>query len=139
MIKSTVKVFQDFPRITALIEARTIEACDAAAEAGVAVARERAAGVSDVEIVPTRPTVNGYASGIKFEKFIWRFFDKGTLGKHVGKLKRNRRETWTVNRDNPYVAHRGDIQGKGIAPRRISSPARTAGRRALIARLRGTA
>lgn len=136
MITARVNVFADFPAITAELEARTVRACDEAAVAGRSVAEAQAEGISDVLIVATHPTADGFRSGIKFTKHQWLVFDKGSLGKRTARLKRpnSRKESWRVRRGtNPYTAHRRDVTGKGIAARNISNPARAAGRKALIA------
>lgn len=138
MITAIVKAFNEVPAITEAVVARTRVGLDEAAKVGAEVATAKAAGISEVEIVPTQETADGMRSGIRFTDFRWRFFDKGTLGKHRGKLKRARRDSWTVRRGtNPYVAQRRDVSGKGIEPREISNPARAAGRRVLLARIRG--
>lgn len=134
MIRATVKVFQDFPLVTAEIEYRTLQALNQAAEDGGAVANLQAGNIGGVKTIPAHTTAEGAVSGIKFDNWLWRIFDKGSLGKHVGKLQRNRQESWTVTRNgNPYVAYRGDVTGEGVDPRNISNPARAAGKKALIA------
>lgn len=143
MITSTIKTFERFPELTAEVEALTLRALEEAAKDGQAVADERADGVTTFNVIPAHRTATGFASGLRARNSIWRVFDKGSLGKRGARLKRPnlRAAAWTVrpgesNRSGPYTAHRGDVEGKGIAARQISNPARTAGRHALIEALR---
>jgi hypothetical protein len=136
---SRVNVFNFFPELTAEIERRTIRALEAAAEAGRAVANVEQGNLRrQFEVVQVRPTGAGFAAGIKGSPLV-RIFDKGSLGKHVGALKSTRKPSWQVNRgSNPYLAERhDDLSGKGVTARRIINPARLAGRKALVAGIRG--
>jgi hypothetical protein len=134
MITSTIRTFDHFPQLTAEIEARTVRALDHAASAGAAVANAAGERISTFIVVPAHPTGQGFASGIRARNPLWRIFDKGSLGKRHARLKKDRRmDEWMVNRGgSPYTASRGDTTGKGVEPRNISTPARTAGRRALL-------
>lgn len=146
-ITSRVQVHDDFGRISELVDRETIRSLDQAAEAGLQVATSRAhtangKQVSTFQLIPAHGTADGFASGIRANNPLWRIYDKGTLGKRRGALKgRNRRkDTWAVRPGKAdregYEASRGDISGKGIPPADISNPARTAGRKTLIAALR---
>lgn len=141
MTVARVNTFSFFPQLTAEIEARTLRALEDAAAVGKAVAEERAntpKPIAHFEVVPVRGIGDGFASGVKAGP-LTRIFDKGSLGKHSGELKRDRRPSWEVKRgSNPYTASRSDdLSGKGVSPRRIITPARLAGRKALIAGIRG--
>jgi hypothetical protein len=135
-VKSTIRTFDYFPALTAEIEARTRAALVAAAEAGMEVANEKAADISTkihFRVLPVHETTEGLSAGIKSSTPLFRIFDKGSLGKHRGHLKRGRKSSWDVKRrGSSYTAHRGDVEGKGIEPRDITNPARAAGRKALI-------
>lgn len=135
MITSTIRTFDHFPQLTAEIEARTIRALDEAATAGAAVANAASERIrTTFSVIPAQASVDGFASGIKARNPIWRVFDKGSLGKRHARLKQDRRkDVWPVDRrGSEYTAHRGDTTGKGIEPYNISTPARAAGRRALL-------
>lgn len=138
MITSTIRTFDYLPRLTLELERRTVRALNAAAAAGAAVANERATGITSFSVIPAERGPEGFVSAIRARNPIWRVFDKGSLGKRTARLKRDRRkDSWQVTRrGTTYTAHRGDIDGKGIAPRSISNPARTAGRAALLAAIR---
>ncbi len=141
MTTSRVSTFTFFPELTAEIETRTLRALETAALAGKAVAEQRAntpKPIAHFETVPVRSVGDGYASGLRAGP-LTRIFDKGSLGQHAGEPKRGRKPDWEVNRgSNPYTAHRSDdLSGKGVSPRRIILPARLAGRKALIAGIRG--
>ena len=139
MITSRIRTFETFPQLTAHVEELTMRALAQAAEAGKAAADERAQGITEFSVVVPRRTADGFASGIRARNPIWRVFDKGSLGKRTARLKRPnlRKDSWKVSRrGSTYEAHRGDTAGEGVAPRTISNPARTAGRRALLAAIR---
>lgn len=144
MIRATVKVFEDFPRVTEQVERAAVHGLEAAVEVAAAVAQENASIDLELELVRPHGDVEGYSAGIKSKAKgradgapIARFFDKGTLGKHKGQLKRPRRPSWTAHSRNgtPYTAHRGDVAGKGIEAEGFFGKARAAGRRALKARI----
>lgn len=139
MITSRVNVTENFSRVTEEIELRTVRALNAAAVEATHVAESRAntpKPIARFEAIPARNIGDGYASGVHAGP-LTRIFDRGSLGKHTGPLRRERRPSWEVNRGaNPYTAHRsGDLAGKGVAPRRILTAARTAGRKVLLERL----
>lgn len=135
---SRLDVRDFFPEITAEVRRRTVAALNAAAVAG-ALAADRAANspkpIARFTVLPARGTDDGFASGVNAGP-LTRIFDKGSLGKHQGRTKRPGKASWEVNRGtNPYLARRGDVEGEGIAPRRIFNQARKAGRDALRRRL----
>lgn len=140
MIRSTVTLTDRFPEITTEIRRRTIAALDAAAVAGAQEGDRRAntpKPIARFTVIPAHPTHEGFAAGVKVGPLA-RIFDKGSLGKRRGALKRDRRQPeWEVNRGaNPYTARRhSDLEGKGVAPRHIFNAARTAGRKQLLNRL----
>lgn len=142
MIGSSVRIRDDFGELTAAVDRQTIDALNAAAAAGRAVAQERSAGTgSDTEwtIIPAHATHEGFAAGIRARTPTWRIFNKGSLGKRTAALKQpgRRKEFWEVKRGaNVYTANRGDVTDKGVAAKNISNPARTAGRRTLLERIR---
>lgn len=137
---SRIDVRDHFSEITAEVRRRTVAALNAATVAG-ALAADRAANspkpIARFATVPARPAEDGFVAGVKAGPLV-RIFDKGSLGKHRGALKRPRtKASWKVNRgSNPFVAHRGDIAGEGVAPRRILNQGRKAGREALLRRIR---
>lgn len=139
MITSTVKVTDRFPEITAEIERRTRAALNAAAEEAARIADERAnhpKPIAHFTVIHAHGTGDGYESGIHAGP-LTRIFDKGSLGAHVGTVKRARKTSWRVRRGtNPYTAERRSLAG-GIAPRRIFTAARAAGRAVLKQRLTG--
>lgn len=145
MITSRVSLHDEgFARLDAEIDRRTIDALNAAAADGARVANERAKTkngkqVGMFHVVPAYGSYDGFAAGIKSHNPLWRIFDKGTLGKRRAATKRPRKTSWEVARaedSQPYEAHRGDIDGKGIDPSHISNAARTAGRKTLLGTLR---
>lgn len=146
MIRSTLKVFEFFPQITARVEQAAVEGLNAAASEAAQVAQANASIDLQLQVQPAHGDVEGYSAGIVSRRQtsaagkttpIARFFDKGTLGKHRGTLKRPRKSSWTETSPagNPYTAHRGDIAGKGIDPEAFFGKARAAGRRKLLARI----
>lgn len=140
MITSRVSAIDDFGRVIDEVERRSTRALNDAARAAAQTFEERAAGIpgSEITVIPAHGTHNGFAAGIRARGPLWRIFDKGSLGKRTARLKRNRRkDSWTVKRgDGEHTADRRDVDGKGIAARNISNPARTAGRKALIRGIR---
>jgi hypothetical protein len=144
MIKSTIRTYDTIPHLTARLREQTVAALDAAAEAGKEVADERGQGIHDATftIVPAHDFGERIIAGVLAKSPLYRIFDKGSLGKRTAALKRPnlRKEKWPVNRRGAaYEAHRGDITGKGVSARQITNPARTAGRRALLERIRNLA
>lgn len=139
MIKSTIHTFDTLPHLTEKMLEKTRVALDHAAEAGKEVAEQRAEGISTFTAIPAHPVAEGLAAGIRGSNPLFRIFDKGSLGKRTARLKRPnlRKESWKVGRKgSAYEAHRRDVEGKGISARQITNPARTAGRKALIERIR---
>ena len=152
MITSQVKVFQRFPQVTRDVETAAKEGLEAAAVEAAAVAQAGASIDLEIEVVPVHGDISGYSAGIKARRtssrgrrggtaeenttpIAW-FFDRGTLGNRKRRLKRPRKESWTVTRGGAtYTAHRRDIAGKGIQPERFFGKARTAGRRKLLERI----
>lgn len=139
MITSRVQAIPRFGELEELIQARTQAALNAAAAAGVEVANARAQGITEFHVLPAGRAPEGYRSGIKAANPIWHVFDKGSLGKRVAKLKRDRRkDSWPVTRKRTtYTAHRRSTDTGGVDARNIANPARTAGRHALLAALQG--
>ena len=147
MIRSSVKVFQRFPEITARVEQACREGLDAAAAEAAAVAQAGASIQLELEEIPAHGDVDGYSAGIKSRRKtanpgrttpIAIFFDKGTLGKRRGRLKQpgRREDQWPVKRGAGYTAHRsGDLEGKGVEAERFFLKARTAGRAKLLDRI----
>lgn len=144
MIRSQINVFERFGRITEQVEAAAVDGVNAAVHEAARVAQDHASIDLDLELIPAHGDVDGYTGGIKSKRTsssgrqtpIARFFDQGTLGKRRRPTKRPRKTSWTVNRaDTTYTAHRGQIEGKGIAPEGFFGKARAAGRRALLARI----
>lgn len=138
VLRTTLRVTDHFAEITRELERRVVAAVDHAAVEG-ARAAEAAANtpkpIARFRVIPARNVGTGYAAGVKAGPLV-RIFEKGSLGKHQGKLKRAGKPSWEVNRGaNPFVAHRGDVEGEGIAPRRILAAGRRAARAALRQRL----
>lgn len=151
-IRSGVKVFQRFPEITKRVEEACKEGLDAAALEAAAVAQASASIDLELEVQRAEGTVDGYSAGIKSRRtssrgrrggtadqnatpIAW-MFDRGTLGKRRKKLKRPRKESWPVTRKgSTFVAHRQDVDGKGIEPEGFFGKGRAAGRRKLLERI----
>lgn len=139
MIRSHIDLTDRMGEITIELERRTVVALNEAAIEAARVADAAANTPKPIAHFAAVPAVNvgdGYASAVRTTP-LTRIFDHGSLGKRNARLKEDRREPeWEVKRgSNPYTAHRGDIEGKGIAPRNILNAARRAGRRILIDRL----
>lgn len=138
-LRTTIKVTDHFNVIDDLLERRVIDAVNHAAAEGAREA-ERVANtptpIAHFTVLPARNIGTGFAAGVKAGPLA-RIFDKGSLGKHEGRLKRGRKPSWQVNRGaNPFTAQRHeDLEGKGVAPRHIFAQARTAARAALRQRL----
>lgn len=134
MIRSTIRTFDHFPQMTEELELKALHALNEAAITAAEVAQQQARDVAHFEIVPAHPIFEGFSSGVKASPLA-RIYNKGSLGKHQGTLKRPRKPSWPVNRgSNPYIAQRsGDLEGKGVAARSIYTVARAAGRKVLLA------
>lgn len=122
------------------MEQKARQAVDAAAHAAAKVAEQQASGISEFRVLPARGTHEGFVSGVKALNPLVRIFDKGSLGKRRGRLKRDRRkDSWKVTRKGTtYTAHRKPeaLTGStGVQARNIFGPARAAGRKALKAAL----
>lgn len=151
MIRSTIKVFEAFPQITAAVEDRAKAGLEAASVEAAAVAQENASIDLKLEVIPVHGTEDGYAAGIKSRRTgtsdagdttpIARFFDAGTLGKRKRKLspKTRRRKTWSVTRGgSSYGAERHAITPEmGIKAEHFFGKGRAAGRRVLLDTIRG--
>lgn len=139
MIRSEIKVFDEFDRVTDFVKLKTRAGLDHAAREGKSVADAQQGSIASrgpFKTIPAHGTESGFASGIKGNPLV-RIFDKGTLGKRRAQPKRPRKDTWQVTRKGTtYTAHRGETAGKGIAARNILSPARLAGRKALLSFIR---
>jgi hypothetical protein len=144
MIKSTVDLRDNFGNVTQLMRRKSLQALEEAAEEGQRTAERQAVTAAGrrvstfFTIHPHADGRDGFVSGIKHKNPLANIFDKGSLGKRTARLKNpGRRKTdWPVKRGaNPYVAHRGDTTGEGVAPLSIYTKARAAGRRALLAAL----
>lgn len=125
-----------FDRFDEMLQRRAREAVSQAARAAAEVANSQAGNVGGFRPGRLRGTHEGYAAGIAGKRQAV-IFDKGSLGKRRGALKRDRRKSqWPVRRQGgQYVATRAPStltdQDKGVAPRNILNPARLAGRRIL--------
>lgn len=139
MLTATVNITDRFPEITRAIEERAKLALDAAALEAARVADEKAnhpKPIAHFTPLPAAPLGTGFVSGVKAGP-LTHIFDHGSLGSHLGTLKRARKPSWQVNRGaNPYTAQRRSTAG-GIAPRNILTAARKAGRAVLASRLTG--
>lgn len=147
MIRSKVQVVNNFGRVTEAVNELARAAVDAAAAAAAPVADSTSSIDLDLAVVAARGDIDGYSAGIRSRRKtsnegqttpIALFFDKGTLGKRKKPLKQpgRREESWPVKRGKAgYTAHRGDVDGKGIAPEGFFGKARAAGRRAMVAAL----
>jgi hypothetical protein len=148
VIRSTVKAWQQFPKITEEVNKLAVIAIDEASKTAAEVAQTNSSRIDlELELVPAHGDIEGYAGGIKSRKRsrwsstpIALFFDKGTLGERKGKLKQpgRREESWPVTRrGSSYEAHRREIsEGKGIPAERFFLKAKRAGRKALLERIR---
>jgi len=113
-------------------------AVESAARAAATVANGRYPD-GNFHAKPARGTHDGVAAGVGGNPLA-HIFNKGSLGRHVGALKRDRRkDSWPVRRGAGYTATRQPeaLTGNtGVAARDIFGPARRAGRKALQAALR---
>jgi hypothetical protein len=145
VIRSQVKVFQQFPKITERVDRAAAAAVDAAAVEAAAVANREAFIPLELDLITAHEDAEGYSAGIKSQKRgrassvrIARFFDEGTLGGRKKALKQPRKQSWTVDRgDSAYTARRSqDLAGKGIEAQHFFAAARTAGRKKLLETIR---
>jgi len=144
-VTSRVDIRDHFDKVTELVERKTIKALNAAAQAGLPVAQKQS-GSKDFEpqVIPAQGDWNGFSSGIRFRDRLINVYDHGSLGARGGRrLKQSgrRKASWpVVQKHRKYTAHRHPEAlveaDKGIKPRNITTPARTAGRRALLDALR---
>lgn len=141
MIRARVSVDKNrVEKVDEAMQRRAKLAVQRAAAAAVIVANGRYPE-GKFHLTPTRGTHEGYKAGI-LGTSLAHIFDKGSLGRHVGGLKRDRRkDSWTVRRKGTeYTAtRRPEVLtdgARGIPARNIFGPARRAGRKALIAALR---
>jgi hypothetical protein len=149
LITATVKGFQKFSVINEDIERLSLAALDEAAAVAAEAAQANASIDLEIEVVPATVGVEAVTSGIISRKQgrtsevrIAPFFDRGTLAGHQGALKRPGHGSWSVRRKgSTYQAQRHPVtDGEGIKAERFFSRARSAGRRALLARVeRGAA
>jgi hypothetical protein len=150
-IRATIKTFAidprlAFPEMADEVDVLARNAVQAGIEEGAAVAQASASIDLKLERVEAHPdpTVEGYSGGIRSRATssvkgsttpIATFFDKGTLGNRRGRLKRGRKGAWTQrNPDSSetHVAHRGDVEGKGIPAERFFTKAKAAGRAKML-------
>lgn len=141
MINANLHVEDFFPELNAWVEEKLKRSLNEGAAAMKTTAEAQAHGLGDVgefELVPAARTYGGFRAGVNARNKKFHIFDKGSLGKRTAKLKRDRRKpSWDVNRGGGYTATRsGDLEGKGVTPRNISSRARAAGRAAMFAAIR---
>lgn len=142
MIRSTIHLTERFDLITLELEKTAVVALDLAAAEAMAVAEQAANSpkpIAHFSVIPARNVGDGYESGVKAGPLV-RIFEKGSLGKRTGKLKRGAgKPEWEVNRGaNPYTAHRhDDLSGKGVSARHPFQLARKAGRTLLLELLLG--
>jgi hypothetical protein len=123
VIRSSVRVFDTFPEITKAVDELARDAVNAGAAEAAAVAKEAGAdrGLTDLEVVPAHGGEDGWVAGVK-APYYYRFQSYGTLGKAV-----HARRPGTKRSHEP---------GTGITPNLMFQRARSAGRKAIIARLR---
>lgn len=123
MIKSTVRVFDHFPVITEAVDRLARDAVQAAAEAAAEEAKTigAARGLTDVQVIPAHGDVDGWTAGVA-GRWYYRFQSYGTLGR-------------AINPKRPGTK-RSHAPGTGVTPNRMWQKARTAGRRALLARVK---
>jgi hypothetical protein len=147
VIRSQVKLFEQFGKVTEQVERLAVEGLNAAAREAAQVAQTHASFDLELEVIPAHDDVDGYSAGIKSRKqgrssavLIAGFFDKGTLGKRTAKLgaRSRRKESWEVKRDTGgYTAKRHEITAEmGVEAQHFFGKARAAGRRAMLARIR---
>lgn len=93
MIRSTVKITDNFGRVEEELRRRAVHALnDAAAEAAREADRQanHPTKIADFAVVPARGTENGFSAGIRGGP-LTNIFDKGSLGQHKGAPKRPRK------------------------------------------------
>lgn len=144
-VTSRVDIRDHFDKVTKLVEKKTLRALDEAARVGQQTARkEQKIRDFEPEVIPAAGDWNGFSSGVRFRDRFINVYDHGSLGARGGrKVKQpgRRKETWPVKQKHrTYTAHRHPEAlteaDKGIKPLRITTPARTAGRRALLNAIR---
>lgn len=143
MIRSRVVVHDNrfLERVDERVQQLAKRAVAAAADAAAPVATRQAQGKSTYRTTRVKGTGDGYEAGIKANNPLARIYDKGSLGKRKGALKRDRRkQSWQVTQKRrAYEAHRNPEtltdSSKGVAPLDILAPARRAGRKAMKAAL----
>lgn len=122
MIRTTVNAVDEFGLVTAKVDRLLERALNEAVEEGAAVARSAGAerGLTDVQVIPARGTVDGWAAGIR-GRWYYRFQAQGTLAS-------------AINPKRPGTKR--DHSKPGIKPNRMFTQARTAARKRLLQRLR---
>lgn len=144
-VTSRVESRDHFDRVTAAVERKVLNALDRASEAALAEARRQQKDVDfGWEVKHARGDFNGFSSGIRARNRLVNVFDHGSLGARGGRklvAAGRRKASWTVKQKHrTYEAHRHSEAltdaKKGIKSRNITNPARTAGRRRLLAELR---
>lgn len=137
---SRVNLRDRFHEIDAEVERRTIRALNKAAEAGLEKAQQQSQPHDfEPQIIRARGDWNGWSSGVRFRNRLVNIFNLGSLGARKGRrLQVDRRKpSWPVTRRRRrYVARRhpevlSDVS-KGVDPLNVTTPARTAGRKALL-------
>ena len=133
----TVDLRERFQEITVLLEERTKLALSGAALEATSVANAVGGKYANFKYVAVHPIPDGWESAVEVDnRLLANIYDKGTLGKHTGKLKQpgRRKASWTVKqRNRTYTAHRRDVTGKGVKGTGWRNKARAAGRKVLLA------
>lgn len=128
MIKAEIKVFDQFPEITAEVDRLAQAGVRAAAEAGAkvaaSIASERSASgeMANMEIVAAHGYEAGFQAGFRSRAWYAWFQDRGTLGRRRPKPK----QPGHLRTHEP---------GTGIEPLRFFEKGRAAGRKALRQRI----
>ncbi len=129
-IQSTVRITNRFPEITADVNRLAQEAVTAAAAAGATVARQIASSrtetgrMAGIRVERVRGSENGWDASFVSPVFYAWMQNYGTLGNRTKPLKQAPRTGRTRE------------PGTGIEPLRFLEAGRSAGRRAMMARVR---
>lgn len=140
MLRANFNGFERFNEVSDDIDRLCIAALDEAAAAAASVADANAFIPLELDVQPAEGTIDGFSSGIRSRKTGKRgirlapIYDEGTLSLHHGKLRQQRRKSWTVNRKgSTYTANRHKLGPvSGIEPQRFLPAARAAGKRVLL-------
>jgi hypothetical protein len=132
MISSTIRVFEDFPKITAAVEELAVKALDDAAQTAAATAANLAGNRASFSVIEAHGAVDGFVSGIRGNEFWAHFHDSGTLGNLKTQPTRPRKKPYKLEVVDRQT---GATRPSGIKPLHFYPKSRKAGRDVLKARI----